>query len=106
MEILTKMLRANHALDTIQVARSTLGRPKSDCRDVTLTFFDPKQPLQTVRWIYRFTVDVSEVIPVMVGETARGKRGSNPVIKSCADSLSARQARFAEASLEAKAANP
>jgi cyanobactin maturation PatA/PatG family protease len=68
MEILTKMLRANYALDVIQVMRSTLGRPGSDCWDVTLTFFNPAQPMQSVRWIHRFTVDVSEVIPVTVGD--------------------------------------
>jgi len=68
MEILTKMLRANYALDVIQVMRSTLGRPGSDCWDVTLTFFNPAQPQQSVRWIHRFTVDVSEVIPVTVGD--------------------------------------
>ena len=49
MEILTKMLRANYALDVIQVMRSTLGRPGSDCWDVTLTFFNPAQQLQSVR---------------------------------------------------------
>jgi cyanobactin maturation PatA/PatG family protease len=68
MEILEKMLRANHALDAIQVVRSTLGRPGSDCWDVIISFFNPQQPLQTVRWIHRFTVDVSEVIPVTVGD--------------------------------------
>ncbi len=68
MEILTKMLRANYALDVIQVMRSTLGRPGSDCWDVTLTFFNPAQPMQSLRWIHRFTVDVSEVIPVTVGD--------------------------------------
>lgn len=68
MEILTKMLRANYAIDVIQVMRSTLGRPGSDCWDVTLSFFNPAQPLQSVRWIHRFTVDVSEVIPVTVGD--------------------------------------
>ena len=68
MEILKKMLQANYALDVIQVMRSTLGRPGSDCWDITLSFFNPAQPLQSVRWIHRFTVDVSEVIPVTVGD--------------------------------------
>lgn len=68
MDILSKMLRANHALDTIHVVRSTICRPGSDCWDVTLAFFNPDQPMQTVRWYHRFTVDVSEVIPVTVDE--------------------------------------
>ena len=56
------------ALDTIRVERSTLCRPHSDCWDITLAFFDPDAPLQTVRRIYRYTVDVSDVIPVTVGQ--------------------------------------
>jgi hypothetical protein len=56
------------ALDRIHVERSTNGRPRSDCWDITLSFFDPDQPLQTIRKIYRYTIDVSDVIPVTVGE--------------------------------------
>jgi cyanobactin maturation PatA/PatG family protease len=73
MDILAKMLHANHALDTIGAERSTVCRPGSDCWDITLSFFNPDQPMQTVRWIHRFTVDVSEVIPVTVGETRSWK---------------------------------
>jgi PatG C-terminal len=58
---------ATHTLDTIQVAPSTLSRPGSDCWDVTLAFFDPASPIQSVRSIYLYTVDVSEVIPVLIG---------------------------------------
>ena len=57
------------ALDTIGVERSQLCRPSSDCWDITLAFFDPEHPLQTTRKIYRYTIDVSDIIPVTVGET-------------------------------------
>jgi cyanobactin maturation PatA/PatG family protease len=53
-------------LDTINVERSPLCRPDSDCWDVKLFFFDPTN-LQQSRHVFRFTVDVSDVMPVMIG---------------------------------------
>jgi cyanobactin maturation PatA/PatG family protease len=61
-------LHSRRALDTIHVERSSICRPGSDCWDITVAFFDPDQPLQTVRTIYRYTVDVSDVLPVTVGD--------------------------------------
>ncbi len=55
-------------LDKIDIERSTVCRPGSDCWDVKLTFFDPVQRHERAREVYRFTVDVSEVIPVTVGK--------------------------------------
>jgi len=60
-------IRASLALDSINVERSPICRPKSDCWDVSLTFFDPNQRLTRSRRIYRFTVDVSDVLPVTIG---------------------------------------
>jgi cyanobactin maturation PatA/PatG family protease len=54
-------------LDTIEVERSPICRPDSDCWDVKLHFFYPERQVQTVRKVYRFTVDVSDVVPVTVG---------------------------------------
>ncbi|OAI47470.1 peptidase S8 [Planctomycetaceae bacterium SCGC AG-212-F19] len=54
-------------LDSIEVERSGICRPDSDCWDVKLIFFFPDRQVQTVRKAYRFTVDVSDVIPVTVG---------------------------------------
>lgn len=54
-------------LDSIQVTRSPICRPGSDCWDVELYFFFPARQVQTVRKVYRFTVDVSDVVPVTVG---------------------------------------
>jgi cyanobactin maturation PatA/PatG family protease len=54
-------------LDTIDVERSPICRPESDCLDVELTFFDPKRTLERARKVYRFTVDVGDPVPVMVG---------------------------------------
>jgi cyanobactin maturation PatA/PatG family protease len=54
-------------LDTIEVERSPVCRPESDCWDVKLTFFNPSKVFEQARKVYLFTVDVSDVVPVMVG---------------------------------------
>jgi cyclic patellamide precursor peptide PatG/subtilase family protein len=54
-------------LDGITAERSPLCRPESDCWDILLTFFDPRNRMTTARRVYRVTVDVSDVLPVTVG---------------------------------------
>jgi cyclic patellamide precursor peptide PatG/subtilase family protein len=54
-------------LDTINVERSPVCRPGSDCWDVKLIFFNPARRTEQARKVYRFTIDVSHVIPVTVG---------------------------------------
>jgi cyanobactin maturation PatA/PatG family protease len=54
-------------LESIEVERSPVCRPDSDCWDVKLMFFFPERQVQTVRRAYRFTVDVSDVVPVTIG---------------------------------------
>jgi cyanobactin maturation PatA/PatG family protease len=56
-------------LDSINVVRSPICRPGSDCWDVEVYFFYPERQVQTVRKVYRFTVDVSDTVPVTVGQT-------------------------------------
>ena len=53
---------------------STRSRPnprtlpaRVDCWDVSISFFYPERATQSVRKIFRFTVDVSDLVPVMVG---------------------------------------
>lgn len=55
-------------LDTIDVEPSPVCTPGSDCWDVKLVFFFPKRQIQTVKKLYRFTVDVTDVVPVTVGK--------------------------------------
>lgn len=55
-------------LDSIEVERSPVCRPGADCWDVKLTFFNPAKRQEQARHVYRFTVDVSDVIPVTVGK--------------------------------------
>ncbi len=54
-------------LDTIEVEKSPFCRINSDCWDVILKFFDPENSRRAKR-VYRFTVDVSDRIPVTLGE--------------------------------------
>lgn len=54
-------------LDEIGVEPSPICRPDSECWDVRLIFFDPADALGTARTAYRFTFDVSDVVPVLVG---------------------------------------
>jgi cyanobactin maturation PatA/PatG family protease len=53
-------------LDSIKVVKSAICRPDSDCWDVELIMFDDDDERHP-NWTYRFTIDVSEVIPVSVG---------------------------------------
>ncbi len=51
-------------LDSVNVVPSPICRPGSDCWDVEVYFFYPERQVQTVRRVYRFTVDVSDTVPV------------------------------------------
>ncbi|MEG3440140.1 PatA/PatG family cyanobactin maturation protease [Pannus brasiliensis CCIBt3594] len=57
---------SQRVLDSISVEKSPICRPDSDCYDVKLSFFDPEHKERSKR-VFRFTVDVSDVIPVTVG---------------------------------------
>jgi hypothetical protein len=68
-EIFESTIKDKMELDSINVTRSPICRPESDCWDVELYFFYPERQVQTVRKVYRCTVDVSDVVPVTVGPT-------------------------------------
>lgn len=54
-------------LNTIKVKKSPICRPDSDCYDVELSFFNPNNTNIANR-MFLFTVDVSDVVPVTIGE--------------------------------------
>lgn len=54
-------------LDSIDVSKSPFCRIDSDCWDVKLKFFDPENS-RRARKVFRFTIDVSDVMPVTLGE--------------------------------------
>lgn len=53
-------------LADIAVEKSSFCRKDSDCWDVKLRFFNPKNVLES-RLVHRFTMDVSDVNPVSIG---------------------------------------
>lgn len=57
-------------LDTIEVEKSPICRPQSECYDVKLIFFDPENQ-QRSRTVFRFTIDVSDTIPILIGSVRR-----------------------------------
>jgi cyanobactin maturation PatA/PatG family protease len=61
-------LGAGMALDDISVQKSPFGRIDSDCWDVKLRFFDPENSRRAKK-VYRFTIDVSDILPVTIGDT-------------------------------------
>jgi cyanobactin maturation PatA/PatG family protease len=63
-------LLKKYELDTITVERSPFCRIDSDCWDVVLKFFNPENVLFS-KLNYRFTVDVSDPMPVTLGSVRR-----------------------------------
>lgn len=57
----------NWEFDLIEVRKSAICRPESDCYDVELAFFNPLN-LNQARKVVIFTVDVSDVVPVAISE--------------------------------------
>ncbi len=70
-QVFSDSARDSLELDSIDVKRSPLCRPGSECFDVHLSFFNPQDRMGQARRIYRLTVDVSDVVPVTVGEIRR-----------------------------------
>ncbi len=66
--VFASALRENLELSDIDVIKSPICRPGADCYDVILRFFNPRERLTQAARQYRFTVDVSDVVPVTVGE--------------------------------------
>ncbi|MBA2627422.1 MAG: PatA/PatG family cyanobactin maturation protease [Gemmatimonadales bacterium] len=60
-------LAEGRVLDTIAVEKSPFCRLDSDCWDVRLRFFDPEND-RRARRVFRFTIDVSDVMPVTLGD--------------------------------------
>lgn len=72
--VLSQALQEGRVLQTITVEKSPISRPNSDCYDVKLRFFDPENMLRAKR-VFRYTIDVSDVIPVNVGPVRSWSEG-------------------------------
>jgi cyanobactin maturation PatA/PatG family protease len=66
-QVLADCAGRNLVLDRISVVKSPICRPDSDCWDVNMVMFDPENERRSPR-TYRYTIDVSEVIPVTIGQ--------------------------------------
>lgn len=66
-EIFDDAYKEDLFLNKISAEPSPVSRPNSDCWDVVLEFFNPKERLTSARKLYRYTIDVSDIIPVTVG---------------------------------------
>jgi cyanobactin maturation PatA/PatG family protease len=60
-------LKENMELHNVKCTRSPIGRPGSDCWDVEIYFFRPQDQVANVKKVYRYTVDVSDIVPAIVG---------------------------------------
>ncbi|MDF1696354.1 MAG: PatA/PatG family cyanobactin maturation protease [Saprospiraceae bacterium] len=65
--IFASALKENLELKEISATKSPICRPGSDCYDIILSFFNPEERLNKAIKAYRFTVDVSDIVPVTVG---------------------------------------
>ncbi len=54
-------------LNAIEVERSPISRPGSECYDVVMQFFNPQRREEEARKLYRYTIDVSGMMPVTFG---------------------------------------
>jgi len=66
-EVFTEAALRCMELDTISVEQSPVSRPGSDCLDVKMVFFNPAKRLEQARKVHRFTIDVSDIVPVTIG---------------------------------------
>jgi cyanobactin maturation PatA/PatG family protease len=65
-----RKIRKDHAeleFDSFSVERSPICRADADCWDVVLYFYDPTNLMRARRAI-RYTIDVADVVPIIVGE--------------------------------------
>ncbi|MFE3866120.1 PatA/PatG family cyanobactin maturation protease [Streptomyces goshikiensis] len=65
-QTLVEALGREMALKEIDVVKSPYGRPGSDCWDVKMRFFNRENSRKAKR-VYRFTIDVTDVMPVTLG---------------------------------------
>ena len=70
-DVFTNAIKRGLVLDNISMEKSMVCRPGSDCWDLKVVFFNPSRTSEQAKHVYRFTIDVSDVLPVTVGKTRR-----------------------------------
>lgn len=66
-KIFEETTKGGFTFDDVNIKRSPICRSGSECYDVELIFFNPENT-NIARRIFRYTIDVSDVMPVSVGE--------------------------------------
>ena len=66
-DVLAEAIAKGKQLDRIDVVKSPYGRIDSDCWDVQLKFMDPENTNRAYT-VFRFTIDVSDKLPVTMGK--------------------------------------
>lgn len=66
----SRTIESGMELDSIGVEKSPFCRLDSDCWDVKIKFFDPENR-NRARQVFRYTIDVSDISPVTLGEPKR-----------------------------------
>jgi cyanobactin maturation PatA/PatG family protease len=67
IDVLSHVIPEKLELDDIRVAASAACRPGSECYDIDLRFFNPTE-VRLPYLVFRFTIDVSDVVPVGVDD--------------------------------------
>ena len=67
-EVIAEAGQEGLSLRDVGVERSPLNRPGSEYFDVLLTFFDPRAKGERAPLLARFTIDVSDTVPVVIGQ--------------------------------------
>jgi hypothetical protein len=73
-EAFNDALDNNLELDSMFAEKSPLCRPKSDCWDVVMRFFDPEHRMEKALVEHRLTVDVSDISPIGIGKPRKWSR--------------------------------
>lgn len=72
-QVMESAAQGDLELDTVDVRKSPVCRPDSDCYDIEIKFFQPSN-VNVANKVYRFTVDVSDPMPVTIGEVRAWSR--------------------------------
>lgn len=78
-EVMRAAVQEDLALQRIDAEPSVLCRPDADCWEVLLTFVGPGKRLQQAPRQYRFTIDVSDLVPVAVGSVRSWRLAPPPL---------------------------
>jgi cyanobactin maturation PatA/PatG family protease len=78
-QVIRSAVQEGLVLQRIDAEPSVVCRPDADCWEVLLTFASPPRRFQQAPKQYRFTIDVSDTIPVSVGRVRSWRLAAPPL---------------------------